>query len=211
MSVHLVTQEQWQAVMGDNPSHFKGEKNLPVEQVSWKDCQEFIKKLREKDKKPYRLPTEAEWEYACRAGTTTPFWFGETISTDKANYGAAYYGKGKKARIARKRRPLTVSRLILGVCTICTATCRNGAKIGWAIIRPMTWLTRKGWKKGRCVCCVAVRGSSFLSTAAQLTVAAMCLASVTTIAVSASVFRWNNLLADDGCLLRPPNLNRIYS
>src|ERR1700693_6185042 len=51
MSVHLVTQEQWQEVMGNNPSHFKGEKNLPVEQVSWNDCQGFVKKLREKDKK----------------------------------------------------------------------------------------------------------------------------------------------------------------
>ena len=51
MGVYTVTQEQWQEVMGNNPSHFKGEKNLPVEQVSWDDCQEFIKKLREKDKK----------------------------------------------------------------------------------------------------------------------------------------------------------------
>ena len=73
LGIHLVTQEQWQAVMDNNPSRFKGEKNLPVEKVSWDDCQEFIKKLGDKDKKLYRLPTEAEWEYACRAGTTTPF------------------------------------------------------------------------------------------------------------------------------------------
>ena len=90
MGVYTVTQEQWQEVMGNNPSQFKGEKNLPVERVSWDDCQEFIKKLREKDKKPYRLPTEAEWEYACRAGTTTPFHFGETISTDQANYNGNF-------------------------------------------------------------------------------------------------------------------------
>jgi formylglycine-generating enzyme required for sulfatase activity len=96
MGVYTVTQEEWQAVMGNNPSKFKGEKNLPVERVSWDDCQEFIKKLREKDKKPYRLPTEAEWEFCCRAGTTTPFHFGETISTDQANYNGEIYGNEKK-------------------------------------------------------------------------------------------------------------------
>src|SRR5476649_2772135 len=97
MGVYTVTQEQWQAVMGKNPSLFKGEKNLPVETVSWDDCQEFVKKLREKDKKAYRLPTEAEWEYVCRAGTTTPFHFGETISSDQANFnGNEIYGEGKK-------------------------------------------------------------------------------------------------------------------
>jgi formylglycine-generating enzyme required for sulfatase activity len=103
MGVYTVTQEQWKEIMGKNPSFFKGEKNLPVENVSWDDCQEFIKKLREKDKKAYRLPTEAEWEYSCRAGTKTPFHFGETISTDQANYdGDAVYGDGKKG-IARKK------------------------------------------------------------------------------------------------------------
>jgi formylglycine-generating enzyme required for sulfatase activity len=109
MGVHLVTQEQWQAVMGTNPSHFRGEKNLPVEWVSWEDCQEFIKKLRENDQKPYRLPTEAEWEYACRAGTTTPFYFGETISTDQANYdGNNTYGSGKKGKYREKTTPVGI-------------------------------------------------------------------------------------------------------
>src|SRR6516225_10370134 len=84
--MYAVTKEQWKAVTGNSPSPDKGKKNLPVETVSWDDCQEFIKKLRQKDQKPYRLPTEAEWEYACRAGTTTPFYFGKTISTDQANY-----------------------------------------------------------------------------------------------------------------------------
>jgi formylglycine-generating enzyme required for sulfatase activity len=97
MGLYTVTQEEWEVVMGNNPSKVKGEKNLPVEYVSWDDCQEFIKKLRDKDKKQYRLPTEAEWEYACRAGTTTPFHFGETISTEQANYNGDFtYGEGKK-------------------------------------------------------------------------------------------------------------------
>ena len=106
MGVYTVTQEQWQEVMGNNPGHFKGEKNLPVERVSWDNCQQFIKKLREKDKdnKAYRLPTEAEWEYACRARTTTPFHFGETISTDQANYNGNFvYGNGKKGVFREKK------------------------------------------------------------------------------------------------------------
>ncbi|MBI4750942.1 MAG: formylglycine-generating enzyme family protein [Acidobacteria bacterium] len=92
-----VTQAQWQAVMGTNPSYFKGD-NLPVEQVSWNDCQEFLKRLNAKqDGYSYRLPTEAEWEYACRAGTRTPFSFGETITTDQVNYNGNYpYGDAPK-------------------------------------------------------------------------------------------------------------------
>ena len=76
-----VTQAQWQAVMTNNPSHFQGA-NRPVERVSWHDCVEFCKKLSELIGRPCRLPSEAEWEYACRAGTTTPFHFGETFLTD---------------------------------------------------------------------------------------------------------------------------------
>jgi formylglycine-generating enzyme len=107
MGVYTVTQEQWKEIMGNNPSRFKGEKKLPVERVSWDDCQEFIKKLRDKDKKPYRLPTEAEWEYACRAGTTTPFHFGKTISTGQANYyGEAVYGDGKEGVYREKTTPV---------------------------------------------------------------------------------------------------------
>ena len=75
---YLVTQEQWEAVMGNNPSHFKGPKN-PVEQVSWDDCQEFLDRLNEVGRSggKFQLPSEAQWEYACRAGSTTRYCFGD--------------------------------------------------------------------------------------------------------------------------------------
>jgi len=79
-----VTQEQWQAVMGNNPSTTKGAM-LPVDQVSWNDCQEFIKKLNAKTDGGYRLPTESEWEYACRAGTSTAYSFGDSPTNNDAN------------------------------------------------------------------------------------------------------------------------------
>jgi formylglycine-generating enzyme required for sulfatase activity len=88
MQIAEVSQGQWEKVMGINPSHFKdcGD-DCPVEQVSWDMAQEFISKLNQMEgTNKYRLPTEAEWEYACRAKTTTPFFTGECISTDQANY-----------------------------------------------------------------------------------------------------------------------------
>ena len=76
-----VTQAQWEAVMGNNPSLFQGDPNRPVEQVWWTDVQEFIEKLNAKEgHRHYRLPTEAEWEYAARAGSTTAFSFGDDPS-----------------------------------------------------------------------------------------------------------------------------------
>jgi formylglycine-generating enzyme required for sulfatase activity len=91
---YQVTQAQWKAVAAFpqvnkelklDPSRFKGD-NRPVEQVSWEDAVEFCDRLSRHTKRQYRLPSEAEWEYACRAGTTTPFHFGETITTNLANY-----------------------------------------------------------------------------------------------------------------------------
>ena len=79
MGVTEVTQAQYEAVMGTNPSDFKGATN-PVETVSWNDATEFCKKLPEKTRQTVRLPTEAEWEYACRAGTQTAFSFGDDPS-----------------------------------------------------------------------------------------------------------------------------------
>jgi len=97
-----VTQAQWQAVMGNNPSRFKGE-NRPVEKVSWYDAVEFCQKLSALTGETYRLPSEAEWEYACRAGTTTPFYFGETITSDLVNSNGNYpYGSGPKGRYRKE-------------------------------------------------------------------------------------------------------------
>ena len=77
LGVHPVTQAQYQALIGDNPSQHKGPQ-LPVDTVSWEDAIAFCNLLNVIDKKKYRLPTEAEWEYACRAGTTTPYHFGDS-------------------------------------------------------------------------------------------------------------------------------------
>jgi serine/threonine protein kinase len=97
LGIHPVTQAQWRAVMGSKHNYFFEGDNRPVESVSWNDCQDFCQKLGQKDGKLYRLPTEAEWEYACRAGTTTPFYFGSTISTEQANYDGNYpYGSEEK-------------------------------------------------------------------------------------------------------------------
>ena len=103
MGKYAVTQAQWKTVadlpqvnreLKPDPSHFKGA-NRPVECVSWYDAVEFCARLSQQTDKPYRLPSEAEWEYACRAGTTTPFHFGETITTDLANYRGTDEKDGK--------------------------------------------------------------------------------------------------------------------
>jgi formylglycine-generating enzyme required for sulfatase activity len=106
MSVHPVTQAHWRAVRGDNPSNYPGD-DRPVERTQWYECQEFCQKLGRTDGRPYRLPTEAEWEYACRAGTTTPFAFGETLSAGQASCNSKRLsGKGKKRVFSGKTTPV---------------------------------------------------------------------------------------------------------
>jgi len=85
MSKYPITQQQWQAVMGNNPSRVQRNQH-PVDRISWNEAIKFCKKLSKITGKAYRLPSESEWEYACRAGTTTPFYFGETITSDLAHY-----------------------------------------------------------------------------------------------------------------------------
>ena len=102
-----VTQEQWQAILGESPSHFKGE-NLPVEKVSWDDSQHFIQQLNKRHQSlTFQLPTDAHWEYACRAGTATPFSFGENITSDEVNYDGDYpYDNGQKWESRNKTVPV---------------------------------------------------------------------------------------------------------
>jgi formylglycine-generating enzyme required for sulfatase activity len=111
MGMYPVTQSQYTALMGESPSHFKGG-NLPVENVSWEDAQAFCQKLRQRSKRKYSLPSESQWEYACRAGASTPFYYGETISTDVANYNGNYiYENGIKGKYLAKTSAVGSFRL----------------------------------------------------------------------------------------------------
>jgi formylglycine-generating enzyme required for sulfatase activity len=102
MGIYDVTQEEYGAVMGKNPSIHKGAR-YPVEDVSWNDAMEFCRKLSATTGKIVGLPTEAQWEYACRAGTQTPFYTGKTLGTNEANYdGDAVYD----SRVNRPRQGL---------------------------------------------------------------------------------------------------------
>ncbi|MEB3233619.1 MAG: formylglycine-generating enzyme family protein [Leptolyngbyaceae bacterium] len=115
MGRYPVTQAQWKQVAGmpevnqrleADPSEFKGDTH-PVERVSWHDAVEFCARLYQHTNRNYRLPSEAEWEYACRAGTETPFYFGPTISTDLANYDGDYtYGDGPKGEYRKRTTPV---------------------------------------------------------------------------------------------------------
>jgi formylglycine-generating enzyme required for sulfatase activity len=108
-----VTQGQWQAIMGANPSYFKDcGADCPVEQVSWNDCQEFIRRLNQQEGgNTYRLPTEAEWEYACRAGSTTAFANGGITETgcgwdpNLASIGWYCGHSGKKTHPVAQKTP----------------------------------------------------------------------------------------------------------
>jgi eukaryotic-like serine/threonine-protein kinase len=105
----LVTQAQWQAIMGNNPASFKGDGKLPVDSVSWLDAIEFCRKLSQKTGRTYRLPSEAEWEYACRAGTTTPFAFGEAITPAVVNYNGNFpYSGAAKGEFREKTTPVGI-------------------------------------------------------------------------------------------------------
>lgn len=101
-----VTQAQWREIMGDNPSYFSGcADTCPVEQVSWNDTQKFIKKLNEKTGKQYRLPTEAEWEYACRAGNQHEYCGGDIVDNLAWNTNNTGFLLGKGPRPVATKQP----------------------------------------------------------------------------------------------------------
>ncbi|HAX87708.1 MAG TPA: serine/threonine protein kinase [Cyanobacteria bacterium UBA11370] len=115
MGKYPITQSQWQAVaalpqvnrtLEPDPSRFKGN-HRPVEKISWYDAIEFCERLSRLTQRAYRLPSEAEWEYACRAGTKTPFHFGETITPDLANYNGNYtYADASKGKYREETTPV---------------------------------------------------------------------------------------------------------
>jgi formylglycine-generating enzyme required for sulfatase activity len=118
MGMTEVTQAQWEAVMGTNPSRFTDNENCPVDGVTWNDAQEFCQRLSEKTGMNFRLPTEAEWEYACRAGTRTAYSFGNDASklgayawfednSEETNMAAplAWWQAGPKSKPVATKRP----------------------------------------------------------------------------------------------------------
>ena len=106
MCKYEVTQRQWESVMGSDSSAFK-DVDRPVETVSWDDCQKFIQKVNADGRVTMALPTEAQWEYACRAGTSTPFSFDSTLNGDNANCDGDYpYGTTAKGRYRSETAPV---------------------------------------------------------------------------------------------------------
>jgi hypothetical protein len=148
MGKYAVTQAQWRTVaalprvsrsLTAEPSQFKGD-NRPVEQVSWHDAIEFCDRLTRLTGQRYRLPSEAEWEYACRAKTTTAFHFGTDLTPDLANYGK---NRGKLP-MSVVFRPMALA------CTTCMATCGNGVQItGMKTIPPPPTMAVPGSREGK--------------------------------------------------------------
>ncbi|MFH7243555.1 MAG: formylglycine-generating enzyme family protein [Spirulina sp.] len=140
MGRYPITQAQWKAIavrkdlkvnvdLEPDPSRFKGDHH-PVEQVNWHEAMEFCDRLSRLTSHTYRLPTEAEWEYACRAGTETPFHFGETITTDLANYCGedserdpenypGHYGRGPKGIYRQTTTPVNHFHPVANVFGLC--------------------------------------------------------------------------------------------
>ena len=134
-----VTQAQYQAVTAKNPSLFQGAKapdapQRPVEQVSWADAMAYCRAVTAREQAAgrvpegyhYRLPTDAEWEYCCRAGTATPWHTGASLEPGQANFGGV---EKNEAWETGQTAPVAATRRMRGACTTCTATSRSGASM----------------------------------------------------------------------------------
>jgi formylglycine-generating enzyme required for sulfatase activity len=197
-----ITQAQWREVAGwprfnrdldIDPSHFKGD-NRPVEQVSWEDAMEFCHRLSKRTGRIYTLPSEAQWEYACRAGTTTPFHYGATISTDVANYDGNYtYGPGSKGIYRNATTDVAIfpanawglHDMHGNVWEWCLDEWHDSYE--GAPTDGSAWMEDDSLGESPGACCAAGRGSAFPASAARLTATATTRTSATTSSVSASV------------------------
>jgi formylglycine-generating enzyme required for sulfatase activity len=203
MAKTAITQAQWRTVAGwpkvnrdldIDPSRFKGD-NRPVEQVSWHDAMEFCYRLSQRTGRNYTLPSEAQWEYACRAGTTTPFHFGPTISTDVANYDGNYiYDQGSKGIYRQQTTDVAIfppnawglHDMHGNVWEWCLDEWHDsyeGAPVDGSA-------SLEGDSLGEspaAACCAAGRGTSTPGTAARLTAATTARSTASTASVSASV------------------------
>ena len=180
MSVYEITQGQYKSVIGSNPSTFTGDDNRPVEHVSWWDAIKFCNVLSTKaglqscynvnsgicdfSKNGFRLPTEAEWEYACRAGSKTTYSLGDAES-DMARSGWYYYNSSNKTH------PVGQRRLTHGDCMTCTEMCGSGAMTGTQTTLQATRPTRQVCKVALIVCSAVAVGATMPSSAGQLSAA----------------------------------------
>ena len=154
---YQVTQEQWEAVMGNNPSYFKGPKN-PVERVSWEDCQQFLGKLNAKSVAgggKFQLPNEAQWEYACRAGSKTRYCFGD----DESKLGEyAWYAanSGTKTHPVGEKKPNAWG--LYDMHGNVWEWCQDWYEPG--ITRSRQWTIRRVLPRARPACVAAVAGTT---------------------------------------------------
>jgi formylglycine-generating enzyme required for sulfatase activity len=214
-----ITQAQWREVAGwprvnrdldIDPSHFKGD-NRPVEQVSWLDAMEFCYRLSKRTGRIYTLPSEAQWEYACRAGTTTPFHFGATISTEVANYDGNYtYGPGSKGNYRNATTGVAIFPANAWGLRDMHGNVWEWCLDEWhdsyegAPTDGSAWMEDDSLGESPGACCAAGRGSAFPSSAARLTAAAAARATATTSSVSASVASDTRRLLRGGSWLDNP-------
>jgi formylglycine-generating enzyme required for sulfatase activity len=197
-----ITQAQWREVaswqkqerdLDPDPSRFKGD-NRPVERVSWLDAIEFCNRLSQRTGKNYTLPSEAQWEYACRAGTTTPFYFGPTISTDVANYDGNYvYGQGGRGAYREQTtdvasfpaNPWGLYDMHGNVWEWCLDKWHNSYE--GAPTDGSAWMEGDSLGESPGGCCAAGRGSTAPGSAARLTASTSSRTTATSTSVSASV------------------------